>query len=243
MRQYCPVFLTLTVDMTMKSKFLLPLAFLLTMALVACGGDGPTLGSFADISKNEGDAAFALTAPTSKGPGAFTYTSSNPEVATITGNTVTIAGPGTSTITANQAASGSYNASSTSALLTVTAKACIAPATRQTNTCTAPSTNATIVKFGGRTWSPVTFPDTFANANTYCTTTTINGTKGWRLPAEIELTDLYNSGAIAGHGWTLSRTWSSTAGTLTAERKTVRLDTGIVGDEAEVNTSYVACVM
>lgn len=228
----------------MKFKFFLPFAFLLTMFLAACGGgDGPTLGSFPAISKNEGDAAFTLTAPSSKGPGEFSYTSSNPEVATITGNTVTIVGPGTTTITANQAAVGSYNASSTSALLTVAARACIAPATRQNNTCIAPATSATAVTFGGRTWAPVTFPATYANANSYCETTTINGVKGWRLPAEIELSDLYNSGAIAGHGWTLSRTWTSTAGALPAQRKTVRLENGTVSDDAETDSSYVACVM
>lgn len=227
----------------MKSKFLLPFAFLLTMFLVACGGsDGPTLGAFPAISKAEGDAAFTLTAPTSKGPGAFTFTSSNAEVATISGNTVTIVGPGTSTITAQQAASGSYNASSATAVLTVTPKACVAPATRQNNTCTAPATTATAVTQGGHTWMPVTFFDTWTNANSFCTATTINGTKGWRMPTEIELTDLRTSGAIAGHGWNLSRTWSSTAGALPAQRKGVRLDDGAVSDDAETSSSYVACV-
>lgn len=227
----------------MKSKIVLPFVLLLTMFLTACGGsDGPTLGSFPAIAKNEGDAAFTLTAPSSKGPGAFTFTSSNPEVATITDKTVTIVGPGTSTITANQAASGSYNASSTSAVLTVTARACIAPATRQNNTCTAPVTSATNVTFGGRTWMPVTFLATWANANSFCETTTINGARGWRLPAEIELTDLYASGTMAGHGWTLSRTWTSTAGALPAQRKTVRLENGTVNDDAETDSLYVACV-
>ena len=227
----------------MKSKFLLPLAFLLTLLLAACGGsDGPTLGAFPAITKAEGDAAFTLTAPTSKGPGAFTFSSSNAEVATISGNTVTIVGPGTSTITANQAASGSYNASSTTAVLTVTPKACIAPATRQNNTCTATATSATIVTSGGHTWMPVTFFDTWTNANSYCTTTSIEGSKGWRLPTEIELTDLRATGAMAGHGWTLSRTWSSTTGALPAQRKGVRLDDGTVSDDAESSSSYVACV-
>lgn len=227
----------------MNSKLLLPFAFLLTLFFVACGGGGPNLTSFPAISKTEGDAPFILTAPTSDGPGAFTYSSSNLEVATISDKTVTIVGPGTSTITAVQAASGSYNSSSVSALLTVSARPCIAPATRQNNTCTAPATSATIVTHAGRTWMPVTFPDTWANANSYCTTTTINGTKGWRLPNEVELSDLHASGAMAGHGWTLSRTWSSTSGDLTAQRKTVRLDSGVIGDFAETGSSYVACVM
>lgn len=227
----------------MKFKLAFPFALLLTMFLVACGGgDGPTLGAFPAISKAEGDAPFVLTAPSSKGPGAFTFSSSNPEVATIDGNTVTIVGSGTSTITAQQAPSGSYNASSTTAVLTVTPKACIAPATRQNNVCTAPATSATLVTSGGHTWMPVTFFDTWANANSFCTTTTINGAKGWRLPTEIELSDLRSAGAIAGHGWTLSRTWSSTPGSLPAQRKGVRLDDGTVSDDAESGSLYVACV-
>lgn len=228
----------------MKSKFALSLAFAMTMILAACGGsDGPTLGPFPALTKAEGNAAFDLTAPTSKGPGAFTFSSSNPEVATIAGKTVTITGPGTSTITATQAASGSYNSSSTSAVLTVTARACITPATRQNNACTAPATAATSVTSGARSWMPVTFSDQWAAANNFCAQTSIDGKKGWRLPTELELVDLRISGAMAGHGWTLSRTWSSTAGTEAAQRKAVRLDTGEVSDVAETGTAYIACVI
>ena len=63
----------------------------------------PVLSDFADIAKTWGDADFALTAPTSTSDGAFSYTSSNPAVATISGNTVTITGVGSAQITANQA--------------------------------------------------------------------------------------------------------------------------------------------
>ena len=66
-----------------------------------------------------GDAAFSLTAPTSNSSGAFTYTSSNTSVATISGSIVTIVGVGTTTITANQASDGTYNAGNTSASLVV----------------------------------------------------------------------------------------------------------------------------
>jgi hypothetical protein len=71
-------------------------------------------------SKLVGDAPFAITPPTSNSTGAFSYTSSNAAVATISGNTITVVGAGTSTITANQAAAGSYTAGSTTALFTVT---------------------------------------------------------------------------------------------------------------------------
>jgi hypothetical protein len=47
----------------------------------------------------------AITNPSSDSPGVFSYTSSNPAVATITGSSVFIVGAGTTTITAIQAAS------------------------------------------------------------------------------------------------------------------------------------------
>jgi gliding motility-associated-like protein len=83
---------------------------------------GPaTLGTFSGITKATNDAPFTITAPTSNSSGAFTYTSSNTSVATISGNTVTIVGPGTATITATQAANGLYLQTTTTATLTVTA--------------------------------------------------------------------------------------------------------------------------
>lgn len=68
---------------------------------------------------------------------------------------------------------------------------------------------------GGRLWMPnnVVNPpngwDTWSNANTYCTTATIQGQTGWRLPTAAELMALYNSGAMNGQGWQLAGTWSS----------------------------------
>ena len=82
----------------------------------------PTLGTLTLPSGlTTASAAFTLTAPTSNSSGAFTYTSSNTSVATISGATVTIVGAGTSTIKAYQAATSTYTADSTSAVLTVTA--------------------------------------------------------------------------------------------------------------------------
>jgi hypothetical protein len=80
----------------------------------------PTITGFSVPSKLLGDAPFAITPPTSNSTGAFSYTSSNTAVATISGSTITVVGVGTSTITANQAAAGSYLAGSTTALFTVT---------------------------------------------------------------------------------------------------------------------------
>jgi hypothetical protein len=81
----------------------------------------PTITGFSVPAKVVGDLPFALTAPSSNSTGTFTYTSSNPAVATIAGNTVTIIGAGTSVIKATQAANGSYTSGETTASLVVTA--------------------------------------------------------------------------------------------------------------------------
>jgi hypothetical protein len=59
--------------------------------------------------KTFGDAAFALNATASSSLG-VSYSSSNPAVATVAGNTVTIIGAGTTTITASQAGNAGFNA-------------------------------------------------------------------------------------------------------------------------------------
>jgi uncharacterized protein YjbI with pentapeptide repeats len=79
------------------------------------------LGALTIPTKMLGDASFNITPPTSNNPsGAFTYTSSNTSVATVTsGGIVTIVGIGTSTITAAQAGSGLYSSASVSGSLVV----------------------------------------------------------------------------------------------------------------------------
>ncbi len=80
---------------------------------------GPTISGFTVPAKFMGDAPFTLIAPTSNSTGAFTYTSSNTSVATISGSLVTIKGVGNSIIKATQAAAGSFGAGSISATLSV----------------------------------------------------------------------------------------------------------------------------
>lgn len=79
----------------------------------------PTLGTFTIPTKIIGDAPFILTAPTSNSAGAFTYTSSNPSVATVSGSMVTILAVGTTTITATQAKSSPFDIASISTTLDV----------------------------------------------------------------------------------------------------------------------------
>jgi uncharacterized protein YhjY with autotransporter beta-barrel domain len=78
-----------------------------------------TITWVASINRTFGDAAFALPLPTSNSTGAFSYSSDNPAVATVSGNTVTIIGAGSATITASQAADANYVAGSATLALTV----------------------------------------------------------------------------------------------------------------------------
>jgi hypothetical protein len=79
----------------------------------------PTLGTFTVPAKRMGSLPFLLTPPTSNSAGAFTYTSADPSIATISGSTVTVVGIGTTTITATQAADAGYGSRSVTATFTV----------------------------------------------------------------------------------------------------------------------------
>ena len=79
----------------------------------------PSLGNFNTKIKTFFDGSYDIVPPTTLSSGAFTYSSSNTAVATISGTTVTILGSGTTTITATQAATAFYYGGSISTTLTV----------------------------------------------------------------------------------------------------------------------------
>ncbi|MGG6461877.1 putative Ig domain-containing protein [Solilutibacter silvestris] len=89
---------------------------------VTIAAAAPVIGWVGAIHKTQGEAAFDLPLPTSNSTGAFTFTSSNTSVATVSGRTVTIVGSGTATLTATQAATANYTAGSATANLTVDAR-------------------------------------------------------------------------------------------------------------------------
>jgi hypothetical protein len=98
---------------------------------------------------------------------------------------------------------------------------------------------------GGLTWMPIssTSPTVmnWTTANTYCTTTVIDGLTGWRLPTQPELSALSTSGAMNGLGWTLYVTWSSTpdgSGGYIG----VNLATGRSSSYSGSGTFYATCV-
>jgi hypothetical protein len=230
----------------------------IVFVLASCGGSGVTLGAFPPISKTEGDPPFALVAPTSASPAAFTFSSSDPAVATISGNMVTVKVAGTTTITAQQPQMGSYYATSTSTTLTVAARVCtapqvrdsglcvdpcVAPAVRQNGQCVAPApAGASFVTTGQLSWMPATFPLTWSDANAFCTGSVINGATGWKLGSEFDLMALFNSGAFAGHGWTVGKTWSSTSASTAGAHLAVNLSAGASTAEVNDNKAYVTCV-
>lgn len=246
----------------MKNKLIFSLVIAgIALVLASCGaGGGVKLGAFPALAKTEGDAPFALVAPSSASPAPFTYSSSDPKVATISGSTVTVLLAGTTTITAAQAEKGTYNATSTSAVLTVAARvctaptvrenglcvaACIAPAVRENGVCVAPPVaTANFVTVATLTWMPVTVTSNWENASQFCSGTSIKGATGWRLPTEADLAGLYTSGSMNGQGWIIGRTWSSTsgAGTTAATHLAVNLSTGANNDQSNENSAYVTCV-
>jgi hypothetical protein len=80
----------------------------------------PVIGTFGNISiMKDSVASLTLVRPTSTSPGAWTFSSSNPAVATVVGTTLTPVAFGTATITASQAHSGDYASASVSMTLTV----------------------------------------------------------------------------------------------------------------------------
>lgn len=211
--------------------------------LSSCGGhDGVELGPFPALNKTEGDAPFELTAPTSKSPAPFTYTSSDPSVATIEGNRVTVHAAGTSTITAQQGRMGSYYPTSTSALLTVAPRVCTAPLENRQGACVAPATEAVTVTQAQLNWTPAHFVLTWAEADAYCKNSTLNGVTGWKLPDQSQLVALQASGAANGKGWTMADAWSTTAGTGTDTHFAVNLASGASTVFPKENKAYVTCV-
>jgi len=237
---------------------------LLMMCLMAACSDpdqGPPLGPFAAIEKKETDPAFDITPPSSRSPAAFTYTSSDAAVATIAGSRVTITGPGKTTITASQPSIGSFGPTSASTTLTVSkvdcgagstvvngkcavVPTCVAPAVLTNNQCVPPASNAALVHANGLAWMGVSFPNNVTTAKAFCESITIEGADKWRLPTEDELIALQKSGILAGQGWTLGATWSSTMGSVssTASHVVVDLSTGVLAERADVAGAYVTCV-
>lgn|GEM_PF-2682892 len=79
----------------------------------------PKMSDFTIDNKRLGDAPFELVAPKSNSMGRITYTSSNPNIASVTGNIVTIKSIGKVSISARQEANGIYSVGTINADLVI----------------------------------------------------------------------------------------------------------------------------
>ena len=95
-----------------------------TSSLLRVGATVPTFGTFtvSSTTKTYGDGPFTLTPPTSNSSGAFTFSSDNSSVISISGTTATIVGGGTVNITVTQDPSGSFTRKSVTQSFTVQRK-------------------------------------------------------------------------------------------------------------------------
>ncbi len=117
----------------------------------------PTI-SFTIPEKAVNSSSFSLTPLiTSNSPGAISYSSSNTAVATVAGSTVTIVGVGSTTITANQAAGGTFNAASKTAVLDVNPVAAPIPPT---------VTPSSVIGIYGETYPVAGYVDGFGSVGT-----------------------------------------------------------------------------
>ncbi len=82
--------------------------------------NAPTITGFSVPTQTLGVSPFTITPPTSNSSGAFTYSSSNTSVATISGNIITVVGVGSTIITATQAPSGAYGEGTATTTFVVT---------------------------------------------------------------------------------------------------------------------------
>ena len=81
----------------------------------------PTLSEFSNVTKTFGDPSFEITPPTKNNDntGVFTYSSSDPSIASINNNNLTINGAGSVVLTANLGLDNNYNSGSISTNVTV----------------------------------------------------------------------------------------------------------------------------
>ncbi len=109
-----------------KTALLLVSAIGLTFLAISCSTEDVTEGASTELSsfsipaKKFANESFEIIPPTSNRAGNFTYSSSNPAVATVSGATITMVGVGVTEITATQVSFGKFTAASIKAFFKVT---------------------------------------------------------------------------------------------------------------------------
>jgi len=226
---------------------------LLSIAVAACGGGGAGGGGTATPNSANAISATATTTAQSLNVGtAMTSFSALTPSGGATPYTYSYTGTlpaGLSFSASNGAVTGTPTVAPSTASLMFSVKDAnnvVASTTSTVSFAVATGLPVGYVVQGGKSWMPLTFLDTWPNANSYCTNTTINGQTGWRLPVQNELSDLYISGVMNGQGWTLGYTWSSTiscAGrNIAGHYCFVDLVSGFVFTDHNSTAHYVSCV-
>ena len=149
----------------------------MTTMTVTVGKATPTFSSWSNVSKNFGDSAFTVTAPSVTGSvaGSFTYSSATTSVISVSGSTLTVAGAGTSVITATFTPTDTTNYNSATTFMTVTVGKAVLSITASSHTvaygAAVPSITPTYSGFvNGDTSAVVTAPTC---STTYTTTTAV----------------------------------------------------------------------
>jgi hypothetical protein len=155
-------------------------------------------------AKTYGDSAFALTGSSTSGL-SVSYSSSNPSVATVSGNTVTIVAAGTATITATQGGNSNYNAASS-----VSQNLSVSRATLSSSsiTLTAPSSlvyNGSLKSFTASAIGVSGFSYTYSGIGTtvYASTTTPPRDVG-NYSVTATSTDVNYAGSINGQKFAIT---------------------------------------
>ena len=212
------------------------------------------LSNFSAITKTFGNAAFALVAPTTNSTGSFTYTSSNPAVATIAGSTVTIVGTGTATITANQASNVNFLAQTITTTMTVSqatpaitkldipAKiigtapfALVAPITNSTGAFTYTSSDTAVATIDGTTVTIVGLGITTITAVQASTANYISGT----ISAPLAVVTKIPLSIATGQGGNSIATSTDLGFTWTGRGTTLSSGYGVAGPATyDISTAY-----
>jgi hypothetical protein len=218
------------------------LVMLFSIAVVACGGGGGSgsgTGSTTPVSATANTTAQYLTVGTAMT--SFTPLTASGGTAPYTYSHTGTLPTGLSFSASTGAVTGTPTAAYATANLVVSVQDANNVAASTTSSVSFTVTSYYYASQGGLAWMPITFQDTWANANTYCINTTINSWTDWRMPTQTELSALYTAGAMNVPGWVLGNTWSSTpygAGS----HYSVTLNVGYVDWYRDTGLFYVSCV-
>jgi hypothetical protein len=116
-----------------------------TTMTVTVNKGSPTFNAWSNVSKNFGDSAFTVTAPTVTGSlgGTFAYSSGTPSVISVSGTTLTVVGAGSSVITATFTPNDTTNYNTATTTMTVTVGAGSQSITRTSTSPTSPVKSGT----------------------------------------------------------------------------------------------------